>query len=268
MATTNLRYGLGALDASILSAARDVGFDYAEVPVSGILLPDESEGAFEDAVARFRDIGLPVESHHIFLRPPLLVVGPDADIGRIEAYAAIVFGRMRKLGSSLLVFGSGGMRTIPDGWSRERAEGQFLELLSRLGPLAAAAGVRVAIEPLRRSETNFINTVGEGLRLVRAAGHDSIGVMADSFHWSDVAEGPEAILDARDRLFHAHVATFPGRKAPGEEPCDFTPFFRALAAAGYGGRVTIEAGLGDGFDHHDQLRLALETLRAAESAAR
>ena len=35
----------------------------------------------------------------------------------------------------------------------------------------------------------------------------------------------------------------PNRKAPGIEPYDFVPFFRALAAAGYDGRVSVEGGL-------------------------
>jgi sugar phosphate isomerase/epimerase len=60
----------------------------------------------------------------------------------------------------------------------------------------------------------------------------------------------------------------PSRKAPGLEPYDFVPFFRALLAAGYDGRVSIEGGLPPPETRVAGLRAALDILRATEAEAR
>ena len=48
---------------------------------------------------------------------------------------------------------------------------------------------------------------------------------------------------------------------------DFTPFFRALVAAGYDARVSIEGGLPPPETRVEGLRAALGILRAAHAAA-
>ena len=80
-------------------------------------------------------------------------------------------------------------------------------------------------------------------------------------------EAPEPTVEWLDRLVHAHLATMPNRKAPGIEPYDFVPFFRALAAAGYDGRVSVEGGLPPPEGRVAALRESLGILRAARDAA-
>ena len=168
----------------------------------------------------------------------------------------------------VVVFGSGGARKLPEGWPKERADEQFVALLSRIGPLAERHGVTIAVEPLARVECNYLNTVDEGARLARAAGSPAVGVVADCYHWARNGEPAETILAAKGVLVHAHLATMPSRKAPGLEPYDFVPFFRALLAAGYDGRVSIEGGLPPPETRVAGLRAALDILRATEAEAR
>ena len=123
------------------------------------------------------------------------------------------------------------------------------------------------MEPLARVECNYLNTVDEGARLARESGSPAVGVLADSFHWARNGEPADTILAAKDRFLHCHVATLPNRKAPGMEDYDFLPFFRALAAIGYDGRVTIEGGLPPPEERVAGLRRALEVLRAAHAAS-
>lgn len=263
-----MRYAVCSNDPAVIAESREAGFDYVEVSVPSFVKPFEPEDVFAETLAAYRAGGLPIESANLFLPRELRCTGPDAQpLDRLAEYAETVFRRLSSAGVPIVVFGSGGARKLPEGWPKEKADEQFVALLSRIGPLAERHGVVVAVEPLARVECNYINTVDEGAALARASGSPAVGVLADCYHWARNEEGAETILAAKDRLVHAHLATMPSRKAPGMEPYDFGPFFRALAAAGYDGRVTIEGGLPPPEARVDGLRRALEELRAAHAGA-
>ena len=264
-----MRFAVCSNDPAVIADSREAGFDYVEVSVPNFVRPSEPEDAFAETLASYRAAGLPIESANLFLPRELRCTGPDAvPMERLVEYAGTVCRRLASAGVPILVFGSGGARRLPEGWPKEKADEQFVALLSRIGPIAEKHGVKIAVEPLARVECNYINTVDEGAALARASGSPAVGVLADSYHWARNGEGAETILSARDRLIHAHLATMPNRKAPGVEPYDFVPFFRALVDAGYDGRVTIEGGLPPPEGRVDGLRTALGILRAAEAAAR
>jgi sugar phosphate isomerase/epimerase len=264
-----MRYAVCSNDPAVIADSREAGFDYVEASVPNLVRPSDPEEAFEETLAAYRAAGLPIESANLFLPRKLRCTGPDAvPQDRIAEYAETVCRRLAAAGVPILVFGSGGARKLPEGWPKEEADGQFVALLSRIGPIAERHGVKIAVEPLARVECNYLNTVDEGAALARASGSPAVGVLADCYHWARNGEGAETILAAKDRLIHAHLDTMPNRKAPGVEPYDFVPFFRALVDAGYDGRVTIEGGLPPPEGRVDGLRTALGILRAAEAAAR
>ena len=263
-----MRYAICSNDPAVIADAREAGFDYVEASVPSLVRPFDPEEAFEETLASYRAAGLPVESANLFLPRELRCTGPDAQpLDRLAEYAETVFRRLARAGVPVVVFGSGGARKLPDGWPRERADEQFVALLSRIGPLAENHGVTIAVEPLARVECNYLNTVDEGARIARASGSPAVGVVADCYHWARNGEPAETILAAKGVLVHAHLATMPSRKAPGVEPYDFAPFFRALAAAGYDARVSIEGGLPPPENRVEGLRAALAILRAARAEA-
>ena len=263
-----MRYAVCSNDPAVIADSREAGFDYVEASVPSLVRPFDPEEAFEETLASYRSAGLPVESANLFLPRELRCTGPDAQpLDRLAEYAETVFRRLSRAGVPIVVFGSGGARSLPDGWPRERADEQFVALLSRIGPLAERRGVKIAVEPLARVECNYINTVDEGARLARAAGSPAVGVLADCYHWARNGETADTILAGGDVLLHAHLATLPNRKAPGIEPYDFVPFFRALAAAGYDGRGSVEGGLPPAEGRVAGLRAALGILRAARDEA-
>ena len=263
-----MRYAVCTSDPAVIADAREAGFDYIEANVPAFVKPSDPESAFEEGLEAFRAAGLPVESANLFLPRELRCTGPDAvPQDRIAEYAETVCRRLARAGVPILVFGSGGARKLPDGWPKEKADEQFVSLLSRIGPIAERHGVKIAVEPLARVECNYINTVDEGAALARASGSPAVGVLADCYHWARNEESADTIIAAKDRLLHAHLATMPSRKAPGVEPYDFAPFFRALAAAGYDARVSIEGGLPPPESRVEGLRAALGILRAAHDAA-
>jgi len=76
-----------------------------------------------------------------------------------------------------------------------------------LGPALAEIGVTIAIEPLNRFETHFLNTAADAARLCDEIDHPNVGVLFDTFHANieekDIAAGFRTV--AR-HLKHVHFS--------------------------------------------------------------
>jgi sugar phosphate isomerase/epimerase len=115
------------------------------VGVGDLLMPDKPEAEFEKNLAKLATSPLPVLACNGFIRPANLhCVGADANHDLILEWSETTFRRMKKAGGKIIVFGSSGARKIPNGWSREKADEQFVALLKRMGPLAEAHGITVS----------------------------------------------------------------------------------------------------------------------------
>jgi sugar phosphate isomerase/epimerase len=240
------------------AAVKSAGGDYVEESVQGFLVPDKPESEFRPKAEAAAAAPLPVQACNSFLPASLKSVGPDARPDAIVAYAETAFRRAREIGITTVVFGSSGSRSIPDGFDRVEARRQFVALLRRLGPVAKANGVVIAVEPLNRDETNFINTVAEGAAIVREAGHPSVRLLADIYHMLRENEGPDALVAAGPLLRHVHVAERERRTPPGVAGDDLRPYLRALRRTGYAGAISIECRRDD---LAAQLPVALQALR-------
>jgi sugar phosphate isomerase/epimerase len=128
----------------------------------------------------------------------------------------------------------------PKGQSHAQSLAHLVDALRECAVAASAAGVRLALEPLNRYETDLIHTVAEGLELIDRVGADSFGLLLDTFHMN--IEEPsieDSIRAAGDRIFHFHVADS-NRWHPGAGHLDFVRLLNALFATGYTGFVSGE----------------------------
>lgn len=217
-----------------------IGFDYVEVGVRNVAEMDDA--TFEQTRATARELGLRIPVANLFLPTELKVVGPDVDLARVMAYARKALGRVGALGVKTVVFGSGGARKIPDGYPRERAWQQLVAFGKRVAPEAARHGIMIAVEPLRREETNLVNTAAEGLRYVKAVNHRSFQLMVDLYHLASEHEDAGIIVQAARHVRHFHIANPNGRVYPlSADEFDYRPFFRALQQIDYSGGISVEA---------------------------
>lgn len=225
-------------DADLVRAA---GFDYLEPHVVSVMQP---EGDAVWAVRRdeIAAAGLPMEAMNVFLPRDLKVTGPDAPAlrDRLYAYTAEAMRRMAAVGVRVVVFGSGGARSIPDGFERARAEEQLAAFLAHLERESAATGVAVVIEPLNTKESNIFTSVAESDEFALSRGVPGIFVLADLYHMAQEGESYDGMRAAGRRLRHAHVADV-DRLPPGTgEVADYPGFFRTLRDIGYSGTVSVE----------------------------
>lgn len=135
---------------------------------------------------------------------------------------------------------------MPDGVPRDEATSQLVAFGKRIAPEARARGITVAIEPLRREETNIINSAAEGLALVEAIGDRNFQLMIDFYHLASEHESPSIVGRAAGHLRHLHMANPDGRVFPRAwTEFDYAPFFAALRQIGYAGRISVEASTKD-----------------------
>src|SRR5262245_8953829 len=227
-----------------IEQAKSAGFDYLELGTSEIA--GLSDADFESAVERITRLGLPTPVTNLFVPATIKLTGPDIDREQQLRYVRHAFDRLARLRVTIVVFGSGGARRVPDGFSKDEAFAQLVDFGRRVAPEAQARGITIAVEPLRRQETNIINSAAEGLALVEAIGHPNFQLMIDFYHLASEREDPAIVVRAKDHTRHLHMANPQGRVYPlAWDEYDYAPFFANLRAIGYDKRMSIEASTKD-----------------------
>src|SRR3954451_20454305 len=189
----------------------------------------------ERSARQLRESGLQA-THCIPAVPSILPLppmdGPDDPAQRVEALCASVR-RLAELDPVCVVFLTGpgdAPDVVREGIRAVAAAGQ-------------EAGVRVALEPVHRSQAevfSFVHTIPEALELI---GSEPVGIMLDLWHISE----PEAIATHVGEIAGVHVSdrreptrSHFDRVLPGEGVIDLAAAFGALEAAGYDGWYDVE----------------------------
>ncbi len=215
-----------------------IGYDYIELPV-GSVKPEEKEEEFERIRKKLEKFDLKMEAFNTFVPPDLKIIGSETDFARLHRYVKIAFRRVNKLGGKVVVFGSGKAREIPDEFSRRKAIKQIKDFLNMVSEEATQNNLLVAIEPLRRAETNIIHQVEEAYKLSLEVSQVPIKVLADFYHMEEEGEPLSHLVTAREKLGHIHVADTE-RKYPGSGNYDYQTFFENLKKANYNSRISCE----------------------------
>jgi sugar phosphate isomerase/epimerase len=222
-------------------AAVEEGADFIEVGLSGVMaMPDEEFDAWSAAL---REAGITVHASNGFMPGEIKVVGPEVDRARVEAYVAKAGERLERLGVKVAVFGSSGSRQIPDGFDPDTARDQLAEFLAATADKLGEHGITLALEPLCADESNLVNTVGDGLSLIREK-CPNVRVLADFFHMSRESESFDVLEEAGDLLAHVHVSST-NRRGVTPADDDAAAFVQRLRDLDYRGGCSLECGWGD-----------------------
>ncbi|WP_373515949.1 sugar phosphate isomerase/epimerase family protein [Persicitalea sp.] len=224
---------------------KKLGFDFIEESVPGFLLPEAGDAQYAKNLRALREEKFPIMSYVYFLPGKLKSVGPDVQQEPILERAELAFKRSRECGTKNIVYGSGGSRGIPDGFDREKAKTQHIDLCRKLAPLAEKYQVALAIEPLNRGETNFINSLAEGVEIIEAVNSPWVRLQCDIYHMLKENESADEILKYGQYISHCHIAEKRKRTVPGVDGDDFRPYFRALKKMKYKGGMSLECNWKD-----------------------
>jgi sugar phosphate isomerase/epimerase len=218
------------------------GYPFIVESVQKLFSPQTvSDEQFEQKLEIIKNLSSQLFAVNIFIPGDLKLLGPKVDSTAILTYAEKVFSRCKSAGVQMIVLGSSGARKIPDGFERQTATDQFVHISKQLASLASKYQITIALENLNRGETNFINSVSEALNIVKQVSHPNFRLCADIYHMLKEGEGPAILLQTKEYLIHCDVAEKEKRTPPGVKGQDFKPYFRALRAIGYSGKIVIEA---------------------------
>ena len=221
----------------LLEKLKRAGFDGIEIPL------------FEPDRTHSREIRRQLEQHGLdcticsVLPPGLHTASEDAGIrNRTAEHLRACVETTADLGSRLIAgplyapvgYFSGSRRTLGE-WNRA------IECFQQVGPALDEYDVTLAIEPLNRYETYFLNTAADAVRFCREIGHPRIGILFDTYH-ANIEEKnvPAAIREAGPQLRHFHSCEN-DRGIPGTGHIDWAAVFAALREQNYDGWLTIES---------------------------
>jgi len=136
----------------------------------------------------------------------------------------------------------GGIRGTLEGPQKMHdAQRQYaIEALHRYAEYAKSRNVILAIEPINRYETNFINTIDEALDFIEEIGQGNLAVLADTFHMNiEEVSMPGSLERAGQKLGYIHLVDS-NRQAPGQGHIDFQEIAFVLKNIDYEGYITAE----------------------------
>jgi D-psicose/D-tagatose/L-ribulose 3-epimerase len=104
-----------------------------------------------------------------------------------------------------------------------------------------APNLTLAIEPINRFESHFINTAADAVRFLRDVEMPNVKVHLDTFHMiREEDDFSESILQTGSDLGYIHACENQ-RGIPGSGQVPWSSFFKALHQVNYDGCVTIES---------------------------
>ena len=228
----------GAIDDSIpLEAIKNAGVDVIEVPVF-----NASDVPLEPLKQSLEEFGL--ECTFCSVNPPgKNPISDDAAVraATVEHWKQVIR-TAAEVGAELIA----GPTYAPVGYlpGRRRNEEEWkwgVDFHQQLAPLLEETRVQLAIEPLNRFETYFINTVDDAVRFVEQVGSANIGILVDTFHANiEEKDVPGAYRACGRHLKHVHTCEN-DRGVPGTGHTDWKGVLTTLKETGYDKRLTIES---------------------------
>jgi sugar phosphate isomerase/epimerase len=223
-----------------LAKAERWGFDYLEPAAAAIAALSVTE--FQRVREQVLASRLRCHSFNSLIRT-MQVVGAEANLDAVSMYLDSTLDRCRQLGARVVVWGSASSRNVPAGRSREQTWQEIKRFLERAGDIAKSHQLVIGIEPLRKQESNIINTGAEALQLVDEVKHPNVKMIIDYYHLRMENEDPNILVRAREHLVHLHFANPNGRLWPksAQEDPEYARFFQLVKQIGYTGGLSIEA---------------------------
>ncbi len=254
---------------------KKLGYDFWEWGVASALVPDDVAGT---KWAKRRDeilkAPLPMRSCSGFIPGKFRLTGPKANPGPALDYAERACRRADEVNLPVIVFGSGGARNVPGDFVKgprpdiQKGTRQMADFCKKLAERIKDCKVTIVIEPLRPNESNIVNYVWQGLRMVKEVNSPRIQQLADIYHMIEGGETADSLVMAGSQLKHCHIATKGSRQYPGANDTEaFLPYFAALKKIGYAGGVSCECGWGKKGDLEKNLSKALATMKDLEARA-
>ena len=225
-----------------LADIKKAGYDCAELDFCE--LTDMDDASFTKFYQEASASGLGFEVFSGLLPLTERFHTPDFNLEYWLEHTAKGAKRVKELGCTIIPFGAGKCRSIPEGADVDEAKATVAKIVRAFGSLLDEYGIQLVVEPLGPPNSNYLNTLAETDVFLKEVNHPNISAMCDLRHMHKSNEPMSAIEDYISIVKHAHI-DYPRKltryfPAP-EDDFDYAPYFEALHKANYQGILTVEA---------------------------
>jgi D-psicose/D-tagatose/L-ribulose 3-epimerase len=226
-------------DTRLFAKFKKWGFDAVE-----LLIEDPAHIAPAEVKCDLDKIGLACGSVAAAINPGRDLRGNAASQRNGVKYLCQLIDQMVTLDAQVLggpVYSYVGRAKTYSAAERKRHWQSVVKNLKTVSNYAAARGKFVCVEPLNRFETDFLNTIDQGLKLIAEVGSPALKLHLDTFHANiEEKHQGEAIRRAGKYLGHIHACGC-DRGTPGKDHIDWKSIAAALKAIKYDGDIALES---------------------------
>jgi len=231
---------------AVCAKVRELGYEGIEIAPFTLAQSarDITTGQRREVRQTVEDSGLEVVGLHWLLAGPtgLHITTPDDVVWReTRDYFSILLDLCSDLSGKVLVLGSPKQRSIIEGQTQQVAWKRAVEMLSVVVDKAGELNLTICLEPLSPAETNFINTVADGMKMVRQIHHPNFKIHLDvKAMCSESRPVPDIIRSVRaEDIGHFHVND-PNLYGPGMGDVDYAPIAEAIKDIGWDKWLSVE----------------------------
>jgi len=227
-------------DTKFFKKFKEMGFDGVE-----IALEKKGDINYERALNELKENDLECSSICGLFGPDRDIRGPNREyITSGMSYIKDCINACANLECSLFagpVYSAVGRASLESEEAKKEQWKTAVNNLKEVCKYAEDKGVFIALEPLNRFETDFINTCAQAINLIRDVGSNMLKIHLDSFHMNiEEKSSKQAILNAGDFLYHFH-ASENDRGAPGTGQVHWSEIVSALKDIEYDRYIVIES---------------------------
>jgi len=230
-------------DENTVKMMSEIGYRYLEGGIRGFAENKKSLESTLKALDKYK-IRLEVGQHPFPGEYDPSGKQSEEALAKVRDYMYWLISSTSDLNISTLVMGAGGARVLPSPDKYENVIQQMADICKySISPVLDEFGIILALEGLRKDETNMMNRTDESVKIARTANVPNIKVMADLYHVIGEGENLADFVNYKGYIRHAHIGKPQPRVMPSNgDGYDYKPFFEALRSANFNGRMSVEAG--------------------------
>jgi D-psicose/D-tagatose/L-ribulose 3-epimerase len=224
---------------ALFSKIKEMGYDMVEIPVEDPSLIDTTK--VKEALIRY---GLePIICGAFGTSRDLTNDDPSYHKTSFD-YIQACFEICEKLDAGFLagpMYSAVGKARLVSPEQKKKEWDRAVTNLRKVCTMAEDKGLKIALEPLNRFETDLINTAEDVMQLIRDIDHPVACVILDGFHMNiEEPDVEKAIKLTADKLIHVQVSEN-YRGTPGTGQTRWDAYKRGLEAINYTGAISIES---------------------------
>lgn len=243
-----MKYGMNSLlfEARFTNDAVDKFPRFAEIGFDGVEIALQEKGDIDTGLIndKLAENKLVCSSLCSLMGPGRDLRGSDSDIVGAKAYLKDLVDVAVELGTDMIVgphYSVVGLTGLKNSVERKEDWKKVVAGLKDVGTYAGDKGINLALEPLNRFETDFLNICSDAVRLCEDVGLESVKIHLDTFHMNiEEKDSAAAIRLAGDRLYLLH-ASENDRGAPGTGQVSWDSIATAIKDIGFSRWVVLES---------------------------